>query len=309
VARRAGPQAGAPAASGVLIIDKPPHMTSHDVVAAVRRHLGRAKVGHTGTLDPLATGVLPLVVGKATRLAQHLTAGEKAYEADIRLGRTTDTFDITGRVLRDAGPDAELPAKDAIDAALGAFRGTWLQTPPAFSAKHLDGARAYEQARRGLAVDLPPVEVTVSVLELVEAVAGLARVRLVCSAGFYVRALAHAVGERLGCGACLEALRRTRSAGFGLDAAVPLERVLRDGPFAHLRPMHTLLTLWPGVTVTAEGVDRVGHGREVGPAHVAAPAPSLPAGARARLLGPDGALLALAVAGPDGVLRPSVVLM
>jgi len=309
VARRPAHQTGAPSASGVLVIDKPPHMTSHDVVAAVRRHLQRAKVGHTGTLDPFATGVLPLVVGKATRLAQHLTTGEKAYDADIRLGRTTDTFDITGQVLHEAGPGAALPAADAVDAALGAFRGTWLQTPPAFSAKHLDGVRAYEQARRGVAVDLAPVEVTVSALELVEAGAGLTRVRLVCSAGFYVRAFAHALGERLGCGACLEALRRTRSAGFGLDAAVPLERVLLDGPGAHLRPMNTLLTHWPGVTITAEGVDRVGHGREVGPAHVAAPAPSLATGERARLLGPDGALLALAVAEPDGVLRPSVVLM
>ena len=309
MARPPAPPGGAPAASGVLVVDKPPHVTSHDVVAAIRRHLDRAKVGHTGTLDPFATGVLPLVVGKATRLAQHLTAGEKTYEADIRLGRTTDTFDSTGQVQHDAGPDAVLPSAGAVAAALETFRGTWLQTPPAFSAKHLDGARAYEQARRGVAVDLPAVEVTVSALELIEAGAGLVRVRLVCSAGFYVRAFAHAFGERLGCGACLEALRRTRSAGFGLDAAVPLERMLLDGPAAYLRPMHTLLTGWPGVSVTAEGLDRVGHGREVGPAHMAPPVASLPAGTRARLLGPDGALLALAEAGPDGSLRPSVVLM
>ena len=300
---------GPPLAGGVLVVDKPPHVTSHDVVAAVRRHTGGAKIGHTGTLDPFATGVLPLVVGKATRLAQHLTAGQKSYDADVRLGRTTDTLDITGQVLSEAPPDACRPTRAAVDDALAAFRGTWMQTPPAFSAKHHEGARAYDQARRGVAVDLPPVEVTVADLELLALEDGLIRVRLVCSAGFYVRAFADALGRRLGPGACLEALRRTRSGGFGLDAAVPLERVLLDGPAPYLRPLSTLLTDWPGVTVTAEGVARIGHGREVGPEHCLPPVRALGYGGRVRLLGPDGALLALADAGPDGVLRPSAVLM
>lgn len=309
MARTARRPEGPPLASGVLVVDKPPHVTSHDVVAAVRRHAGGAKIGHTGTLDPFATGVLPLVIGKATRLAQHLTAGHKSYEAAVRLGRTTDTFDITGRVLSEAAPEACRPTRPAVEEALAAFCGTWMQRPPAFSAKHHDGARAYEQARRGLRVELPPVEVTVSELELQSADSGLIRVRLVCSAGFYVRAFADALGRRLGPGACLEALRRTRSGGFGLDDAVPLERVLLDGPAPHLRPLSTLLTDWPGVTVTAEGVARIGHGREVGPAHCLPPAPVLPAGGRVRILGPDGALLALAEADPGGLLRPSAVLM
>jgi tRNA pseudouridine55 synthase len=302
-------QDGPALSSGVLIIDKPPHVTSHDVVAAVRRHTGGAKIGHTGTLDPFATGVLPLVIGKATRLAQHLSAGRKAYEADVRLGRTTDTFDITGRVLSEADPEACRPSPAAVEEALSTFRGTWMQTPPAFSAKHVDGARAYEQARRGVAVDLPPVEVTVWDLSLLSMDRGLIRVRLVCSAGFYVRSFAEALGRTLGPGACLEALRRTQSGGFGLDAAIPLERVLLDGPAAHVRPLGTMLTDWPAVTLTAEGVDRVGHGREVGPAQLVGPALSVLAGGRTRLLGPDGALLALAEARPDGSLRPSVVLM
>lgn len=164
---------GPPLAGGVLIVDKPPHVTSHDVVAAVRRHTGGAKIGHTGTLDPFATGVLPLVVGKATRLAQHLTAGQKSYDADVRLGRTTDTLDITGQVLSEAPPDACRPTRAAVDDALAAFRGTWMQTPPAFSAKHHEGARVYDQARRGVAVDLPPVEVTVADLELLALEDGL----------------------------------------------------------------------------------------------------------------------------------------
>lgn len=309
MARPARRHEGPALASGALVIDKPPYVTSHDVVAAVRRHAGGAKIGHTGTLDPFATGVLPLVLGKATRLAQHLTAGQKTYEADVRLGRTTDTFDITGQVQSEAAPDQCRPSRAAVEEALAAFRGTRLQTPPAFSAKHHDGSRAYEQARRGIAVDLPPVEVTVSALELLSAEDGLVRVRLTCSPGFYVRAFADALGRRLGPGACLEALRRTQSGGFGLDAAVPLERVLVDGPAAYVRPLSTLLTGWPGVMVTAEGVEWVGHGREVGPAQCEPRAPVLPAGSRVRLLGPDGALLALAEAGVDGLLRPSVVLM
>ena len=303
--------AASPAAiqSGVLIIDKPPEVTSHDVVAAVRRHLRGSKVGHTGTLDPFATGVLPLVAGKATRLAQHLTAGEKAYDAVVRLGRETDTYDVTGRVVSEAPPDRPLPSAGEIRDALAAFAGTWLQTPPAFSAKHSDGGRAYEQARRGIAVELPPVEVTVRGLELVAVEGGMVRVRLVTSPGFYVRSFAHQLGQRLGTGACLESLRRTRSGGFTLDDAVPLERVLVDGPAAYLRPLATLLADWPGVEVTAEGADRIGHGREVGPAQCAVPAQALAAGGRVRLVGPDGALLALAEVGPGPVLRPSVVLM
>jgi tRNA pseudouridine55 synthase len=296
-------------ASGALVVDKPPHVTSHDVVAAIRRQTGGAKIGHTGTLDPFATGVLPLVIGKATRLAQYLTAGEKTYVAEIRLGRTTDTYDVTGRVVREAAPDVPQPDAPAVEAALVAFRGTWHQTPPAFSAKHSDGGRAYEQARRGIAVDLPPVEVTVSGLDLLAVEPGLIRVRLVCSAGFYVRAFAHALGERLGPGACLEGLRRTRSGGFGLESAVPLERILTEGPAAHLRPLRTLLTDWPGVEVTPEGMARVGHGREVGPAHCRTRPPGSAPGGRVRLLGPDGALVALADIGADGLLRPSVVLM
>jgi len=301
--------AGPPLDSGVLVVDKPPHVTSHDVVAAVRRHAGGAKVGHTGTLDPFATGVLPLVIGKATRLAQYLTTGRKSYEATVRLGRVTDTFDITGQVVAETTPAACAVEAAVVEDALAGFRGTWLQTPPAFSAKHLDGARAYDQARRGVAVELPPVEVTVFDLALLSVDDGCLRLALTCSAGFYVRAFADALGRRLGPGGCLEALRRTSSAGFGLAEAVPLDRVLGDGPAAHLRPMSALLADWPSIAVTAAGAEKVAHGRDIGPADGRGPWAPNPGDGRTRILGPDGALLALADPLPGGLLRPSVVLM
>ncbi|MFO7692030.1 MAG: tRNA pseudouridine(55) synthase TruB [Vicinamibacterales bacterium] len=301
--------AGADLRGGVLVVDKPPGPTSHDIVAVVRRRFRGAKVGHTGTLDPFATGVLPLVIGRATRLAQHLTGADKEYDAFIRLGRATDTHDATGTVVFEAPEGLPLPGIDVVAAVLDTYRGTWMQTPPIYSAKRAGGVRAYEQARRGKPVELAPVEVTVSELELLSLTGSLVRVRLVSSAGFYVRALAHDLGVKLGTGATLDGLRRLRSGPFGLAGAVTLDVLALSDPGARLLPLESLLPDWPAVGLTREGVEWVSHGREVGPAQCAEGCPSAVAGRQVRFLGPDGRLAAIGVVGPGGVLHPSVVLM
>ncbi len=296
---------------GVLVVDKPPGPTSHDIVAAVRRHCRGAKVGHTGTLDPFATGVLPLVIGYATRLARYLGGSDKEYRAVIRLGRATDTHDETGQVVFEAPAGARMPGESELTALLSAFLGTWAQTPPAFSAKLSDGVRAYEEARRGRPVSLAPVQVTVSEIEVLGIEGPLATVRLVTSAGFYVRAFAHDIGSRLGVGACLSALRRTRSGDFRIEEAIGLATVVEPGLERHLVPLEALLPGFPAVVLTAEGLDRVGHGRELGPVHYAgqlAARHASPGGRPVRLLAPDGRLAALGEMVAGGVLHPAVVL-
>ena len=300
------------ARGGVIVIDKPAGPTSHDVVAAVRRHCGGAKVGHTGTLDPFATGVLPLVVGRATRLARFLGGSDKEYVTRIRLGVATDTHDITGHVVSQA-PEAEaLAAAGGAAALLPAFLGRGLQSPPAYSAKLSDGVRAYEQARRGRAVDLAPAEVTVFEIDMLEMEGPSVTVRLVTSAGFYVRAFARDIGERLGVGASLDALRRTRSGAFRLSEAVTLDAIQEPGLREHLIPIDALLPDCPAAVLTPEGVERIAHGRDIGPGHLRGTpegAAGAPQHSAIRLLGPDGGLLALAELASGGVLHPAVVLM
>jgi tRNA pseudouridine55 synthase len=301
--------AGPAGRGGVLIVDKPAGPTSHDIVAVVRRRFRGAKVGHTGTLDPFATGVLPIVVGRATRLARYLSGEEKEYDALIRLGRATDTHDSTGTVVFDAPGGFLLPAVDSVAALLDGYRGTWMQTPPAYSAKLAGGVRAYDHARRGESVALAPVEVTVSAIELLSMVGPLIRIRLVSSAGFYVRALAHDVGLKLGSGAMLEGLRRLRSGTFGLRDAVTLDVVAESDLASRLLPLESLLPGWPAVLLTEEGAAWVAHGRRVGPAQYGGEPAGLQAGTRVRLLGPGGHLVAVGEAGPGGFLHPAVVLM
>jgi len=302
-------EAGIDLRSGVLVLDKPPGPTSHDCVAVVRRRFRGSKVGHTGTLDPFATGVLPIVIGRATRLAQYLTGADKEYDAVIRLGRATDTHDSTGTVVFEAPDGFPLPGIEAVAAVLDRYRGTWMQTPPAYSAKLAGGVRAYEQARRGEAVALSPVEVTVAELELLSMAGPLVRIRLVSSAGFYVRALAHDIGVTLGTGAALDSLRRLRSGRFGLADAVTLDVVAQSDPWMRMLPLESLLPDWPGVSLTRDGVERVSHGRDAGPAQCTDWRPGLPAGCMVRILDPDGRLVAVGRAGPEGVLHPSAVLM
>ena len=280
---------------GVLVVDKPAGPTSHDVVDRARRALGTRRIGHTGTLDPFATGVLVLCVGRATRLARFLAAGEKAYRARVRLGFATSTDDSTGEPLAPARR-VEVSAAE-LARALAGLVGSFDQVPPAFSARQVGGRRLYELARRGEAVARAATPVTVHALELVSREGDTIELDVRCSAGTYVRALGRDLGERLGTGGHLSALRRTRSGGFDLAQAVPADRLEQE--MARLIPLSRLLLELPAVTVSAEGRRRIAHGRELAPEHVVAAFPSAGAG-RVRIVGEDGELLGLAVArGPD----------
>ena len=292
--------------NGVLVVDKPSGPTSHDVVGRVRRALGTRRVGHTGTLDPLATGVLPLVIGRATRLAQFLSSDEKEYVADVAFGVSTSTYDALGSELpHEASAPVDL---SRLDGALGEFRGTYLQTPPAFSAKKVSGKPAYELARSGASPELKPVQVTVTALEVLEQGQRRASLRVVCSSGFYVRTLAHELGRRLGCGAHLAALRRARAGTFTLADAVPLDVLEQEGVAAALRliPLERLLPAIPSVVLTEDGVRRALHGNLLPPsAHES----ELPLTARVRLLDGAGQLVGIAELEPGGLLHPVIVLM
>ena len=300
--------------SGVLVVDKPEGPTSHDVVTLTRRVLGVSRIGHTGTLDPMATGVLPLVVGRATRLAQFLTASDKSYEATIAFGRSTDTYDAKGREV--AACDRR-PTRAELDAALEQFRGGFEQTPPAFSAKNIDGERSYELARKharsadagSAKVERPrPVAVNVRALDVLAFDGDTATLGMTVTAGFYVRSLAHDLGEALGCGAVLVALRRTRAGEFGLAPAVALEAVLRskrEDLATRLIPMSVLLPDLPAVTLKGpETLVRLKNGVEMGPGDLVAPfvdparLEAAPPQARqeiiVRLLTPEGDLAGLA---------------
>jgi tRNA pseudouridine55 synthase len=302
---------------GVLVIDKPAGLTSHDVVAVARRCLGERRIGHTGTLDPMATGVLPLVCGRATRLARFLTSSTKDYVALVRFGLTTDSCDITGREVTRSGL---CPTAGGIEAALVSLRGEYLQEPPAFSAKRVGGQRAYSLARRQQPTTLSAVPVQVSRAELTALDADTASFVLTCSAGFYVRAFARTIGELVGTGACLASLRRTRSGEFSLTQAVPISAVQEaSGQAAHaaLIPMGDLLTGMPSVLVTEDGRRRIAHGRELLTEHrLAEPSAGAPGSGRlseeeamwVRVLDESGSLLALATRRKE-VLHPSVVLI
>ncbi len=293
---------------GGLIVDKPAGLTSHDVVAAARRALGQPRVGHTGTLDPIATGVLVLLLGRATRLAQFLSGAPKTYRAVVRFGFATDTYDAVGTPL---GPERPVPVDpETLEAALDAFRGRYEQVPPPVSAKRVGGRRAYELARGGREAVLAPVPVEVFELEIVEVSGDRATLRLSCSAGFYVRALAHALGERLGTGAHLAALCRERVGAFGIEEAVPLATLVGDAAEAARRvvPMRSLLAGYPLVTLTPEGRRRAGHGQAVRPADVTAGGDLPQVDGFAGLVDEDGILVGVARS-DAGALHPVVVLM
>lgn len=301
---------------GALLVDKPAGPTSHDVVAATRRALKTSRVGHTGTLDPLATGLLVLLLGPATRLAQFIAADEKEYLAAVRLGTATPTYDAASLGETPAGegaPPAARPSSQAIEAALAHFRGTFLQTPPPFSAKKIAGVPAHEHARKQRPLDLAPVEVTVRSLELLPSSdppsEGLLTLRVVASAGFYVRSLAHDLGQRLGCGAYLEALRRTRAGRFSIDHALSLESLVTDpeGSARRIIPPGELLGDLPSATLNAKGLIRVAHGNPLSPDHLTEAPRGVRKGQTVRVF--DGLeLTAVARVAGDGSLQPIVVL-
>ncbi len=276
---------------GVLVVDKPAGPTSHDIVDRARRVLETRRVGHTGTLDPFATGVLPLCLGRATRLARFLTAGEKTYRATVRLGFATTTDDFTGEPIGE--PRSVEIEPNALQAALAGMVGSFDQVPPSFSARQVKGRRLYELARRGEAVARAATPVTVHALELASSSHDTLEIEVRCSAGTYVRALARDLGERLGTGAHLVALRRTHSSGFDLGQAVPGDTLA--GAAERIVPLSRLLLDWPAVSVGREGQRLVRHGRELGAAVVLSGFPQAPV-ERVRVLDESGELLALAVA-------------
>ncbi|HTR37288.1 MAG TPA: tRNA pseudouridine(55) synthase TruB [Bryobacteraceae bacterium] len=249
---------------GVLVVDKPQGLTSHDIVNRVRRLANTRKVGHLGTLDPMATGVLPLVVGRATRLAQFFSAGEKKYEGRIRFGWATDTYDRDGAPV---SPETEPHFTRAeLEAALAQFRGTLRQTPPPFSAKKIAGTPAYRMARKGLAVELEPVEIQIFALDLLEFDGASAQVRVHCSAGTYVRSIAHEVGRVLGCGAFLDSLRRTASGEFTESQARTLEALQELAAAGHIAdaviPNSRLLPDFPSAAVDALTAGQIRQGKD-----------------------------------------------
>lgn len=250
-----------PAGGGVLPVDKPEGPTSHDIVARARRALGERRIGHTGTLDPFASGLLLLCVGSATRLAQYLTGQEKEYVARARLGVATDTLDRDGEVVSESEGWRELTA-DALESALEEFRGEILQMPPRFSAKKVGGVPAHRRARRGETVELAPVSVTVHELVLTEVTLPEVEFRMVCSSGTYVRAVARDLGASLGVGAHLTALRRTRVGRFRVEDAVPGDF---DSPIpaaAWLSPLDALADL-PSLAVDADQAARLTQGQRL----------------------------------------------
>jgi tRNA pseudouridine55 synthase len=250
--------------TGVLIIDKPSGMTSHDVVARVRRLLGIRQIGHFGTLDPFATGVLPLSVGKATRFAQFYLKSRKAYEGTMRLGVSTDTYDGTGTPTSE---EVTISVEaEAIEKLFREFTGRLMQTPPPYSAKRVGGTRAYELARQNKPVQLEPVEVEIYALELLSFDGIRAHMAVECSGGTYVRSLAHDIGQRLGCGAHLEGLRRTAVAEFTLGQSVTLEALESAAGEQRVEsclvPLEALLPDCPELIVRGREEKSVRHGHK-----------------------------------------------
>lgn len=250
---------------GLLILDKPAGMTSHDVVARVRRITGEQSVGHLGTLDPLATGVLPLLLGKFTRLAQFFNSSEKAYTGTIRFGFATDTYDAEGEPVGEAH-SASLNLEQA-RAVATRFRGEIEQMPPAFSAKKIAGKPAYKLARAGKTPELKPVIIHVDAFTIDRLEGDRAEFSMRISAGGYVRAIAHSMGEALGCGAHLASLRRTAAGPFTLEQAIPLDEAecLAAEGLLEQRLVHprTLLPEMPSTTADEQTVGRIRNGMQV----------------------------------------------
>jgi tRNA pseudouridine55 synthase len=250
------------AAHGVLIVDKPAGMTSHDVVARVRRLANERSVGHLGTLDPMATGVLPLVLGRMTRLAQFYLSAEKSYEGEIRLGFATDTYDAEGEPT---GPPQPVGLTlEQVRVAASRFRGSIQQMPPPFSAKKIAGVPAYKLARKKKEVELKPIQVEVKEFEILNLDGDRAAFRARVASGTYLRSVAHDLGQLLGVGAHLATLRRTRVGEFGLEDAHTLDELVEaedvQNLFVHLR---RILPEFPSVTAPEESLARIRNGMAV----------------------------------------------
>ena len=243
---------------GIVIVDKPQGWTSQDVTARLRRVFGTRRIGHGGTLDPMATGVLPVFVGRATRAVEFFEHAEKTYETVLRLGITTDTEDMTGTVLTEENVSF---TEEQLQETLAAFRGEILQVPPMYSALKVNGQKLCDLARKGKTVERQPRPITIHELTLVERGENSLRLRVRCSKGTYIRTLCKDIGEKLGCGGCMESLRRVAAGEYTVDEAVPLQTLLEtERPEDYLRTVDTMFRNYPAVTLTANQETRCRNG-------------------------------------------------
>ncbi|MEE1328727.1 MAG: tRNA pseudouridine(55) synthase TruB [Oscillospiraceae bacterium] len=244
--------------NGIVIIDKPQGWTSQDVTARLRRVFNTRRIGHGGTLDPMATGVLPVFVGRATRGVEFFEHAEKTYETVLRLGLTTDTEDISGNVLTEQ--DAFVTGEE-LEAVLEKFRGDILQVPPMYSALKINGQKLVDMARKGKTVERQPRPITIHELTLLGMEAEGIRLRVRCSKGTYIRTLCKDIGEALGCGGCMAALRRVQAGEYTIDEAVPLLQLLEEAePEKYLRPVDTMFRNYPVVTLSEKQALRCRNG-------------------------------------------------
>lgn len=291
---------------GVIVVDKPEGWTSHDAVGKMRRLANQRRIGHLGTLDPMATGVLPLVIGRATRLSQFYTSSDKKYDAVVRFGHSTSTYDREGEPT---SPVTDISIDcDQLERLLERFRGRIMQTPPPVSAKKVGGVPAYKLARKNKPVELKPVEVTVYDLSLVSCSGAEARLRAHCSAGTYLRSLAHDLGQILGCGAFLQELRRTQSGPFtsGMARTISsLEKLSSEGRLAEaLIPAVDLLPEYPAERVDSLTAGQIRQGRDfrTSPFRV-------PRGTQyVRAISPEGELIAIGEVRLPNLYHPILVL-
>ena len=292
--------------NGVVVLDKPAGWTSHDAVSKVRRLANTPKVGHLGTLDPMATGVLPLVVGRATRLAQYISPGRKVYEARVRFGFSTNTYDAEGEPDSEATP--VVLDREQVLRWLEPFEGLLMQVPPPVSAKKIGGVPAYKLARQKKPVDLAPAEVTVYQLELLECAGDSIRLRVECSPGTYLRSIAHDLGVAAGSGAHLSALRRLQSSGFEASEARTMDELIalsQAGRFAEaVVPAARLLPEWPSEPVDEITAQQIRQGRDFR----VSPFRGLQAAKHVKAVDAKGELVAIGEAVLPNVYHPVVVL-
>lgn len=279
--------------NGILLVDKPAGWTSHDVVAKLRGVLRERRMGHSGTLDPMATGLLVVFVGRATRAVEFAEADAKTYLAGLHLGQVTDTQDTTGRTLE------QRPVKlteEMLTAALAAFRGPQMQIPPMYSAIKVEGKKLYEIARRGGEVERKPREITIHSLEIQGGAEADWRLEICCSKGTYIRTLCHDIGQTLGCGGCMSALRRTRAGAFSVEEAYSLEEIAQAAAEGRaeelLLPVDGLFASYPAVTIPEQECKRARNGNAV---RCKAPA------GYCRVYAPDGSFLLLGHAAEDEI--------
>ena len=244
--------------NGIVIIDKPEGWTSQDVVSKLRGVLHTKRIGHGGTLDPMATGVLPVFVGRGTRAVEFFEHAEKCYETVLRFGLTTDTEDISGTVLEEKPVSV---TREDLQQVLENFRGEIQQVPPMYSALKINGQKLCDLARKGKEVERRPRTITILQLDLLDFTGNTARLRVACSKGTYIRTLCKDIGEKLGCGGCMESLRRVQAGAYSIDEAIPLSQLVEsDNPEVFLRPVDTMFIAYPAVTLTEKQALRCRNG-------------------------------------------------